>query len=455
MGFVKNSLISFLNKRHFYLIKTYAYYRKDLWGFLRMKRLYRYKKIIYNLLRYKKKFYGLILYKVYGGIKFTNKDYRYRAHLFFTKKRLKLFYGSLKDTYLGKLGTFVKGKNGVLINYFYSLLERRLDVLLYRSLYTITVRSGHKFIDSKLVYVNNSFVKYYGTIIYVGDLVRLKFKTIVNPLFFFKYGINRSIDTFNKRYYLFYFFKNLFLEWYFFDEFYKDIVVPFVNVDEDFKDFRRNMLVIHTPYLLKKKYMKFLMDSLTNLPFRFLFFLVSFIKVLKKLKKINKNILRRKRIYINKRRYYFSKRLIFLYIQFIFLSKKLQLAKKEVYNKHCRRFIHLYGLVNLRIRVKKFFFFLRPKIYSRVFTFINNKRRLKVKNRKKFRFWNFSRAFYDMLKKMKNFFFVYSGYLSHLEVNYKTHIILLVRLPKINTIMYPFGVNKWIFFDYFRRRGYF
>ena len=50
MGTTKKSIVTYRNKRNFSFIKVYSFYRKDILGFFRMKRLYKYKKIIYNIL---------------------------------------------------------------------------------------------------------------------------------------------------------------------------------------------------------------------------------------------------------------------------------------------------------------------------------------------------------------------------------------------------------------------
>ncbi len=67
MGFQKKILINFLNKRNYPLIKMYSFYKKDIWGFIKMKRLYKYKRVVYSILKKKKKFYYKVLRLVYKG----------------------------------------------------------------------------------------------------------------------------------------------------------------------------------------------------------------------------------------------------------------------------------------------------------------------------------------------------------------------------------------------------
>ena len=50
---------------------------------------------------------------------------------------------------------------------------------------------------------------------------------------------------------------------------------------------------------------------------------------------------------------------------------------------------------------------------------------------------------------------VFRGYPSYLEINYKIHIILIVRNPKQKLIFYPFNVRNKLFYDYFERKSYY
>lgn len=437
MGFIKNSLISFLNKRHYYLIKTYAYYRKDIWGFLKMKRLYKYKRVIYNILRYRKKYYGMMLYRVYFGIKFFNKKYTYRLNLFLTKKRLKLFYGFLKDRYFGKLGTLVKKKNGILINYFYSLLERRIDVIMFRACYTLYIRYSHRYIFRNQVLINNVLVKLPGNLLYIGDFLRFRFRSFTNNIFF-KYNYSNALDTFKYRNKLFYDIKSVFIYWRFFFDFSKKLLPLFFKLSFNFRSWK-NQKKISLRFLYKFPlfiycYMYFLLYKTT----RFLRF---------KKKHLNKKI---------KTPFFLFFRKIYLYLityfSFFFFKLRKFFSKKF---KKIKQVLRMYGLINLKIRFKKLFFYLRPLYFNRVFTGISKKRRSKIKISKFYRYWKFNFNIYLMLKQTSYFFFFFKGYLSHFEINYKIFMLLLIYEPTVDSITYSFGVNKWVFFDYFRRKAYF
>lgn len=460
MGFVKKTLVTFLNKRHYYKIKMYSYYRKDLWGFLKLKRFYKYKKVIYSILRLKKRFYGMMLYKIYGGIKFFNKSYRYRGNLYLIKKRLKLFYGHLKDKYIGKLGLLVKRKNGELVNYFYSLLERRIDVLLYRALYSLTVRFSRKYILQKCVYINDSLVKKFGAFVYVGDFIYMSGR-IMN-YFFFRYGFSKYSNQLNDRQRFFLRMKFILLKWHYFEDFYLNFAPIFFKQDY---------------YLLLPQNKGQFMLLFYNLFYKiYVFFFVMYrrLKFLYKkniisssLKIIKNNQTNEMLRFLKKKMKY--KRFRFLKKYFIYINQVFTMCSRfwagyvYAFNNEdhsevigAKEFINLFGLLTFRTRVKKLFWFLKPLKLSNIRTVVPMKyRRFQRLGFKKYRKWRFSKLFYYYLKKLHFFFFIYKGYLAHMEVNYKIHVITLVYNPNVKSVTYSFGINKFMFFEYFKIRSYF
>jgi len=69
MGVYKKLLLGFLNKRRFSKMRMYSFYRRDLWGFLRWKRQYNFKRSIYKIFKNSRKFYYYMLNFVYKGIR--------------------------------------------------------------------------------------------------------------------------------------------------------------------------------------------------------------------------------------------------------------------------------------------------------------------------------------------------------------------------------------------------
>lgn len=260
MGILKNmsAAAKLRNRRNYLVMKMYSHYKKDIWDFLRMKRQYRYKKVLYNMLRIKRKFYNRILYQVYFGVKFFVKRYSYRSNLLFVKKRLKLFYGNLLDTYIGRLGRLVSRQQGDNVNRFFFILERRIDVLLYRALYSTTVRFSKFFIYKRLVYINNNIlIKVSSAIVLIGDLIKIFAYPMAN--LFFQYGYSKRLTflLYNQRYFFLLFF-------YFY-------VVGFIkrNVFVDYID--RDLNIIsnksYKMYLKRKKSRKIFFRSLNTVKF--------------------------------------------------------------------------------------------------------------------------------------------------------------------------------------------
>jgi ribosomal protein S4 len=468
MGTFKQFLTPFLNKRYYFLIKTYSFYRKDFWGFLKLKRLYKYKKIIYSILKHTKKYYNLILYRVYFGIKFHLKEKKYRHMLMFVKKSVKLFYGLLKDSFIGKLGRLVKRKQTDLIDYFYALLERRIDVLLYRALYSLTVRFARYYIIQKLVFINNVLVKHIGKLLLFGDVLNISNTIFYNP-FFFKYSNSKELKTFKKQHFAFFLIRKAFLSWTHFNLFFNDLLLLFFNYEIMEIHFFKKIITKGNKFFMLITYIyKFGLYM-----YKYIYYSLLILKVLqkkkKKLSKIKRKFIINFFFYkLTENNHFFKKIhkgiyilfcLSFLYIKFYKkkINKKLfTSAKRKRYRtKISRNFKYLYSLVNYKIRFFKYFFYLQPKFFNRNGHFILKKYKLRYFLNKKYRYWKFSYNVYNLLRNKANILFFYKGYLSYLEVNYKIHCIILIHMPKVNYITYPFTVDKFIFFDYFRRKSYF
>jgi hypothetical protein len=155
-------------------------------------------------------------------------------------------------------------------------------------------------------------------------------------------------------------------------------------------------------------------------------------------------------------KFFFRKKISRFYKKIVRILKKIRFYYYLV-NKYCLSIFkvkRVYGLVNLRIRFKRFFFLLLPKYYKRlnIKYFFGNQLLLWNKN---FRVWKFSKFVYQYFKKLKIFFYIFAGYNSFLEVNYKINIFLLISYPSLESVYYPFNFDKYMFFNYFKMRGYF
>ena len=186
--------------------------------------------------------------------------------------------------------------------------------------------------------------------------------------------------------------------------------------------------------------------------FRFNYYMLKNFK--KKLKKGVYDFSKRK--YLKFRRFY-SVELIFgvqIIVKILTLINKF-FTKFKINSKRKRWVYRLYGLVNLRFRMRKFHYFLKPSWYPRMKTRIYSLRRYSLASPKFFRVWKFSRNAYNYFKRFSRLFLIIKGYPSFIEVNYKIHSFIVVKHPTIKSVTYPFSFDKSMFYKYFKFKSYF
>lgn len=115
----------------------------------------------------------------------------------------------------------------------------------------------------------------------------------------------------------------------------------------------------------------------------------------------------------------------------------------------------IYGLTNLRIRVRKFYFLIKPKWFNDDISKLNIKSTQPVAFSRLYRYWKFSKNVFRYFKKFRKLYYIYKGYPSYMEVSYKAHMLLLTRNPSVRSIVYPFSFEKDMLFVYFKRKAYF
>lgn len=91
------------------------------------------------------------------------------------RKKIKLFYGALQSKKLHKIldqaAFFKKKKQYNFAKNFFSLIESRLDVVLYRSGFTKTIRAARQAIRHSKVYVNSKRCRVASTLCKPGDFI--------------------------------------------------------------------------------------------------------------------------------------------------------------------------------------------------------------------------------------------------------------------------------------------
>jgi len=170
---IKNSRYKPLYKK-FVNLKKNVQFRQKLLKFKKLK----WKKLIFYLQRFSKKRKKSCYYQFFDqnsyyipkfNVYFTNK-FKYNLQ---TKQRFSLFYGGLSKTYLNYI---VKKNLNSKFN-FLELLERRLDTLLYRSHFVLSVRTARQLISHKHVFINNKIITKKSYLLKKGDIISFSKKS--------------------------------------------------------------------------------------------------------------------------------------------------------------------------------------------------------------------------------------------------------------------------------------
>ena len=134
--------------------------------------------LVQNELKNKKKI-SLIEHNIYlkpkYGYSFINK---YKFYLY-SKQRLKLFYGQLSNKNFNQI--YKKVYNKFKINkcysknffFFFSFLEKRLDVILYRTLFLNSIRCSKQLIYHGKVYINGKKITINSYLLKKGDFIEI------------------------------------------------------------------------------------------------------------------------------------------------------------------------------------------------------------------------------------------------------------------------------------------
>ena len=185
-----------IKKRHkplykkFIALRTNVQYRRRLL-FLKFKKQ-KWQQLIFYLQRMqnrRKKNFRLYDLNTYHLPKFFNSFKRKHKINLQNKKKISLFYGNLLNKYLIKQTKITlknKKKNlKQLINkntFLISLLEQRLDIILYRSHFATSVQNAKQLILHKHIKVNNKLVTNNSYIIKEGDFIKINEK--IKPLIY-------------------------------------------------------------------------------------------------------------------------------------------------------------------------------------------------------------------------------------------------------------------------------
>lgn len=112
-----------------------------------------------------------IYLKPKSGFDFIHK-FKFYLHV---KQNLRFFYGKLSVKIFNQFyNKFNKAKNKFYFNILF-FLEKRLDVVLYRTLFFYSIRNSQQFINHGKIYVNGKKVTINSYLIKKGDLIEIHF----------------------------------------------------------------------------------------------------------------------------------------------------------------------------------------------------------------------------------------------------------------------------------------
>ena len=122
-------------------------------------------------------FYKVFDQEVYLVSKFTSLFRRRFKHNLYNKRALSLLYSGLSSKSLKlKIGNATKkasfsSNNRTIVAYLIESLERRLDIIIFRSYFVLSVRSAQQLISHGFVYINGSRVTKKSYLVERGDII--------------------------------------------------------------------------------------------------------------------------------------------------------------------------------------------------------------------------------------------------------------------------------------------
>lgn len=125
-------------------------------------------------------FYDQNIYVISKYSNFFSKNYKQNL---LTKKSFNLFYGSLRQDYLKKNVLYSENASNRVQNkinsklLFKQVLEKRLDTILVRSQFTLSVMNARQLISHGHVYINNKKTHNPATLVNKGDIITFSNKS--------------------------------------------------------------------------------------------------------------------------------------------------------------------------------------------------------------------------------------------------------------------------------------
>lgn len=130
-----------------------------------------------------------------SSLKVNKKKTSIFSKLFIIKQSFKLFYSNISEkSFKNYLNLSVKSPSKT-IDKFVSFLERRLDTILFRSLFVFSFFSARQIINHGLVYLNKKVCLFPKKHVYKGDLIYVTKTLKLFDLFHF-FLLSRSLSNY-------------------------------------------------------------------------------------------------------------------------------------------------------------------------------------------------------------------------------------------------------------------
>ena len=171
-----------LYKQFINLKKNVQYRRKIFLNYFKKWKWQKFLKILKNQTKNPKKNFVMFDHNRYSIFTFFRLTFKRKfSHKSQIKKKISLFYGSFLQKYLKKcVSTSLKKRKkiqAIRSNFlFIETLEKRLDAVLYRAHFTLSIRGARQLISHRHIYVNKKLVTNKSYILKQGDLIEVKSK---------------------------------------------------------------------------------------------------------------------------------------------------------------------------------------------------------------------------------------------------------------------------------------
>ncbi len=157
-----------------YKYKVSKYYESDIWGVVSSKGKINKSFIYFRDLFLKKRKQKESIFNISKGALRRRKRKKIYGRLLYMKQRLYMFYGGFQEKKIRrKFNCWKLSRDSNTTLSFFSETEMRLDVLLYRSNFSVNIFHSKDLIKKKLILVNREVISDPNYYLRIGDIVEV------------------------------------------------------------------------------------------------------------------------------------------------------------------------------------------------------------------------------------------------------------------------------------------